>query len=549
MQSTHRLQQHTENNTTLTHRLPTHSLSITMSSRTPPQSPPSFNVTPQEILDETQLIITSTTQLEDQLAQQLTPSTATFENLLLPILHEDHRSARRLLIFRIFSSVAESAPLRDASRKAEQMIAKAGAASLMRQDIAALVAAVHERHRSELGDEAAYTLFKTHRAYQNAGAGIEDEDLRQRYMDAVEERNAVLVAARKTLSETDEGVWFRRDELDGVPAGVLDTLQKSEDGETLRVTFKRGHLFPVMKHATNAKSRKRLHLAKENRFPENVDRLERLVVLRDDIARMLGFSTHAALKMEDKMAPDVQTVMQRLTDLKTKLKALSLREIETLLDLKKGRSTQSEEDEDDAARLNPWDWAFYNRILEKERYSVDSLLISEYFEVEHSLKGMLRIFEKLFGMEFVPVEAPVWQKDVVVYSAWDAESQGGGFLGYLYLDLYARDGKYSGAHCSLIQPVRSLTLRSLLVSLTRGRALHKKTARDTTHPHPSSAASSAPPTPPPSSNTLSSKPCSTSSATPSTNSSRARTTTTAARATLSRSPASCSRTGSGCPRS
>lgn len=478
-----------------------------MSSRTPPQYPPSFDVAPQEILDETQLIITSTTQLEDQLAQQLTPSTATFENLLLPILHEDHRSARRLLIFRIFSSVAESAQLRDASRKAEQMIAKAGAASLMRQDIAALVAAVHEKHRSGLDDESAYTLFKTHRAYQNAGAGIEDEELRRRYMDAVEERNAVLVAARKTLSETDEGVWFRRDELDGVPAGVLDTLQRSEDGDSLRVTFKRGHLFPVMKHATNAKSRKRLHLAKENRFPENVDRLERLVVLRDDIARMLGFPTHAALKMEDKMAPDVQTVMQRLKDLKTKLKALSLREIETLFDLKKGRSAHLsgalEEDEDDAARLNPWDWAFYNRILEKERYSVDSLLISEYFEVEHSLKGMLRIFEKLFGMEFVPVEAPTWQRDVVVYSAWDAESQGGEFLGYLYLDLYARDGKYSGAHCSLIQPVRSLTFTYLLVLLIRGRASPKKTALDTTHPHPSSAASSAPPARQPYCNTLS----------------------------------------------
>ena len=432
-----------------------------MKARSPLQPPPSFDLDPQEVLQETELIIAATQQLEDKLVQSLTPSTATFSNLLLPLLHDDHESARRLLIFRIFSSVAENALLRDASRKAEQMTAKASAASLMRQDMAALVAAVYEKHHKGeevLDDESAYMLFKTHRAYQNAGAGIKYEELRKRYLDAVEERNAVLVAARKTLSESDEGVWFCRDELDGVPAGVLDTLQKSEDGESLRVTFKRGHLFPVMKHATNATTRKRLHLAKENRFPENVERLERLVVLRDDIARMLGFPTHAALKMEDKMAPDVETVITRLTELKTKLKDLSLKEIETLFSIKKASASlyAASEDEDDASRLNSWDWSFYNRILEKERYSVDSLLISEYFEVEHSLKGMLRIFEKLFGMEFIPVEAPTWQKDVVVYAAWDSEEQGGGFLGYLYLDLYARDGKYSGAHCSLIQPVRPL---------------------------------------------------------------------------------------------
>ncbi|RMJ18098.1 hypothetical protein CDV36_002207 [Fusarium kuroshium] len=423
----------------------------------PPQSPPSFTKTPSALLAETSSNISSTTALEDTLVSTLTPSTATFSNLLLPILHHDHHVSKFGLIARLFSSVSEDKDLRDASRKVEEMTLKANAEGLMRRDVASLVKAVYEKHqRGEevLDDESAYTLFKTHRAYQNTGAGIQDEALREKYMAAVEERNQVLVAARKTISESDEGIYFSRDELAGVPSSILDAMALNEDGTKLKVTFKKGHLISVMKHAINARTRKALLTAKEQRFPENVARLERAVELRNSTARMLGFKTHAALKMEDKMAKNVESVVARLERLRTELKPLAEEEMKTLYGIKKTyiKDHGTDEDSDDASRLNAWDWAFYARILEKERYSVDSLLISEYFEVNHSLKGMLGIFEELFGMVFIPTDAPTWQKDVTVYEAWDSEEQGGGFLGYLYLDLYAREGKYSGAHSSLIQP-------------------------------------------------------------------------------------------------
>ncbi|KAL6354326.1 hypothetical protein LRP88_11654 [Fusarium phalaenopsidis] len=446
----------------------------------PPQSPPSFTTTPSALLAETSSNISSTTALEDSLVSTLTPSTATFSNLLLPILHHDHHVSKSGLIARLFSSVSEDKDLRDASRKVEEMTLKANAEGLMRRDVASLVKAVYEKHQrgeEALDDESVYMLFKTHRAYQNTGAGIQDEALREKYMEAVEERNQILVAARKTISESDEGIYFTRDELAGVPSNILDAMALSEDGTKLKVTFKKGHLISVMKHAISSRTRKALLTAKEQRFPENVVRLERAVELRNSTARMLGFKTHAALKMEDKMAKSVESVIARLERLRTELKPLAEEEMKTLYKIKKTYTKDhgTDEDPDDASRLNAWDWAFYARILEKERYSVDSLLISEYFEVNHSLKGMLGIFEELFGMVFIPTDAPTWQKDVTVYEAWDSEEQGGGFLGYLYLDLYAREGKYSGAHSSLIQP-----LKTMFHEL--GHAIHKLVTR-TAHQH------------------------------------------------------------------
>ncbi|KAH6887750.1 hypothetical protein B0T10DRAFT_406448 [Thelonectria olida] len=427
----------------------------------PPQSPPSFSIAPSTLLADTETIINATKSLEDALASSLTPSTASFTTLVKPLLRDDHLSSQKLLIFRIFSSVAPSKDLRDASREAEQLLAKAHAESLMRTDIAALVAAAYQKHQNEdnqLDSEEAYALFKLHRAYQNAGAGISNPLVRQDYVAKVAQRNEILVAARKQISEADDGVFFSRGQLAGVPSTVLDSLKSRDEDDFLKVTFKRGHLFPVMKHALSARTRKTLHYARERRFPENVTRLEEAVRLRHEIAQILGFENHAALKMEDKMAPSVEAVIARLTKLKTELKPLATQEIEALYALKKAylqdhATGADEEDDVDASRLNPWDWSFFARIQDLQKHAVDSLLISEYFEVQHSLKGMLLIFEELFGMRFVRVDdASTWHDDVAVYAAWDAEDQGGSFLGYLYLDVYAREGKYAGAHCSAIQP-------------------------------------------------------------------------------------------------
>ncbi|KAK6706395.1 hypothetical protein SNK05_010267 [Fusarium graminearum] len=427
-----------------------------MSSNTPPQPPPSFTTNPSEILSQTTNLISSTTALEDSLVSSLTPSTATFSSLLTPILKDDHAVSKKTLLIRLFSSVSEDKDLRDASRTAEEMLLKANSAALMRKDVAALVKAVYEksqRGEEKLCEEDAYMLFKTHRAYQNTGAGIEDEALREKYKAAVQERNEVLIAAKKTISESDDGIYFTRSQLSGVPSSVLDAMKVNDKGE-LKATFKKGHLISIMKHTTSASTRKAYHIAKESRFPENVGRLERAVELRNSTARMLGFKTHAELKMEDKMAKSVESVVTMLNKLRVQLKPLADEEMKTLFEIKKAYVQEhgTDEAEQDLDRMNAWDWAFYARILEKERYSVDSLLISEYFEVNHSLEGMLRIFEEIFGMVFILTDAPVWQKDVTVYEAWNSEDQGGEFLGYLYLDLYAREGKYAGAHSSLIQP-------------------------------------------------------------------------------------------------
>ena len=110
--------------------------------------------------------------------------------------------------------------------------------------------------------------------------------------------------------------------------------------------------------------------------------------------------------------------------------------------------------------------SFYDTLMLEQEYSLDQEAISEYFPLETSIRGMLQIFEEIFGLVFVQITGKdrdaisetgkgddiVWHPDVQVFSVWDDEGEGSGFVGYLYLDLHPRDGKYGHAANFNLQP-------------------------------------------------------------------------------------------------
>ena len=95
-----------------------------------------------------------------------------------------------------------------------------------------------------------------------------------------------------------------------------------------------------------------------------------------------------------------------------------------------------------------WDELYYKRMWLEKNYSVDCQKIAEYFPVWSTVKGMLRIYGEMFGLDFQPVvNADVWDEDVELFAVWDNSKPGGEFSGYLYVDPYPRPGKYSGGKC------------------------------------------------------------------------------------------------------
>lgn len=434
--------------------------------RKPPQAPPLFTATAQSIVDDAKRLIATSRKVQDDVVAGVKPDSATFSSVLKPLAQDESAMALEAHILGFYQAVSTDQELRNASSKAEELMDEFFIETVMREDVFKLVDAALKKNEP-LDPESRRLLEKEHKDYIRNGLGLPAGPKRDRFKEIKKRLSQISIEFQKNLNEENEGIWFTREQLDGVPEDVLSGLKKGE-GENegkLRLTFKYPDLFPTMKYAKNSDVRKRVMISNENKCNQNIPLFREAIVLRDEAARLLGYPNHAAFRVEDKMAKTPQTVDSFLGDLRSRLAAGGEKEIKSLLELKKTDLESRGEQFD--GRYYLWDHRFYDRLMLEKEYSLDHQLIAEYFPLQHTIQGMLKIFEELFGLQFVEITGEdrskvassgkgddiVWHEDVQVFSVWDDAGEGNGFVGYLYLDLFPRDGKYGHAANFNLQPV------------------------------------------------------------------------------------------------
>lgn len=435
--------------------------------RKPPQAPPVFTATAQSIVDDAKQLIASSRKIQDDVVSKATSDSASFASVLKPLSQDENVMALQSHILCFYQAVSTEQQLRDASCKAEEIMDEFFIETAMREDIFQLVDAALKKNE-QLDPESRRLLEKEHKDYIRNGLGLPAGPSRDRFKEIKKRLSQIGIEFSKNLNEENGGIWFSRAELDGVPEDVLAGL-KTGEGENegkLWLTFKYPDLFPTMKYAKNPEVRKQVMIANENKCNQNVPLFREAVVLRDEAARLLGYPNHAAFRVEDKMAKTPETVNNFLGDLRSRLAAGGEKEIKSLLEVKKADLESRGESFD--GRYYLWDHRFYDRLLLEKHYSLDQQQIAEYFPLQTTIEGMLKIFEELFGLEFVEITgedraqlAPsgkgsdiVWHEDVQIFSVWNDQGEGSGFVGYLYLDLFPREGKYGHAANFNLQPVR-----------------------------------------------------------------------------------------------
>ena len=406
--------------------------------------------------------------MQDDVVASVSKDAATFDKVLLPMALDDNKMALESNIIGFYQSVSPDKGLRDASTEAEQNFDNWGIEASMREDVFQLVDAVFQRNAS-LDGESQRMVEKDRKAYIKAGLGVPAGPKRDRFKEIKKRLSEISIAFSKTLNEETGGLWFTRDQLDGMPVDLLDNLEKGtgENEGKIRLTFKYPDLFPALKYTKNAETRKTILIANENKCNSNVPLFREAVVLRDEAARILGYKNHAEFRLEDKMAKNPKTVNDFLGDLRQRLAPGGKQELEQLKEFKaKDLSERGENADKDKSQYFLWDHRFYDRLMLEKDYSIDQNLIAEYFPLGPSIEGMFRIFEQLFGLSFTEIMGAdrdaisetgqgndiVWHEDVKLFGVWDDEDEGGQFVGYLYLDLHPRENKYGHAANFNLQP-------------------------------------------------------------------------------------------------
>ncbi|KYK59242.1 metallopeptidase MepB [Drechmeria coniospora] len=425
----------------------------------PPQRPPVFNATAESILADVEKLKSLVRGVYDKIVAEVHPDHANFGNVMEPMLQSQNLWREGTIPLCLYQHISTNASLREASSKAEKLVAKFHLEMVMRVDVFKLVDAVNSRKSSEnLTLEQHRVLEREYLKRVYKGLLLPSDRQRLELEEQENRLTKLRVDAHKNLGGDNKEIWFTREELEGVPAAEIDLGQlqngTGENEGKFRLTFKHPHSVPLMKYATREDTRRRYSMADANKAIANVPLFREMVVIRDKMARSLGYVNYASLRIESKMAKTTQHVYDFLNDLRKKLAPGSAEEANRLLECKRRDFERRNETFDGTFYV--WDIAYYSRIMKEEEYDVSDQEIAEYFPLNSTLTGMLSIFEDLFGLRFVRVEAGdravlsptgkaediVWHPDVALYAVWNDEEAGGDFLGYLYMDLHPRPHKY-----------------------------------------------------------------------------------------------------------
>ena len=373
----------------------------------------------------------------------LKPREVTFENTVRALDDIGYQISLMDDRFGLLKETSTNAALRDAATDALKELEEWSVGIDYREDVYKALKAYADR-KPKLKGEDAKLLAETMRDYRRAGL-----DLPKAQRDEVEkmrkELSRLTTDFESNVTKAQKAVKFTQAELEGVPESFLAQAKTGPDEYTVMANIT-WHYLSVMDNAKHEETRKKLLIEHDNLArAANIPLLEKILPLRDDIARKLGYKTWADYQIEVKMAGTAATAMDFVDKLKAGLQPKFDAELAEF------RRIQVKETGDPNAQIRIWDWRYYLNQLKKEKYNVDAEQLRVYFPYQRVLDGMFNIYQTIFGLKFEQVEPPYkWIGDLRLYAVSDAQT--GEPLGLFYLDMFPREGKYHHfAHFRLIE--------------------------------------------------------------------------------------------------
>ncbi|XP_009607685.1 probable thimet oligopeptidase isoform X2 [Nicotiana tomentosiformis] len=393
------------------------------------------NLTASQILKLAESIIKKSKQVHDAVASVPLDKVA-YVNVILPLaeLEAQQFPLIQSCVFPKWLSAFED--VRKASAEADRKIDAHISMCRKREDIYRVVKALTVTGDGLSTDAKNFTHFLV-REFERNGVNLtlsKKEEL-QRLTANIDELSMQYI---RNLDDDCSFLLFTDMELEGLPPEFLKSLEKSKDGKR-KIILKSHQILPVLELCKVGSTRRAVAISYGRRCEANVTILEKLIQLRHKLARLLGFANYADYATDVRMAKSSSKVFEFLESLSASLNDLAYRELSMVKALKKK--------EEGECPFGMEDLPYYVKRVKDQQFRMNFGVIKQYFPINLVLSGIFKICQDLFGLDFKEVEgAEVWHPDVQLFSASDLSSKG--LVGYFYLDLYSRVGKY--AHTCVI---------------------------------------------------------------------------------------------------
>lgn len=376
-----------------------------------------------------------------------TKADADFENTIVALEMASQRLGTICSIFYNQLSAAGTDKLEALAEEIGPINANFSSDVALDEDLFARVKTVYDsKDNLDLNVEENTLLDDTYKGFVRGGALL-PEDKKKRLREISEEMSTLgpmFMNNAKKSSEQFELIIEDQKDLAGLPdTAIAGAKQMAEDKgyeDKWLITLDYPSFGPFMTYADKRELREKVWRAFGNRAYkdkyDNCDIILKIVRLRDERAKLLGYKNHADFVLERRMAKTPANVISFLEKLLKAYKPAAESELE---ELRKFAAEQGFVEE-----MMPWDVGYYSEKMKQKLFNFSSEELRPYFQLNKVLDGTFNHFSKLFGLEFKPAEGiPVWHKDVTAYEVTDKNS--GKFVGLLYADFYPRSGKKSGA--------------------------------------------------------------------------------------------------------
>ena len=174
---------------------------------------------------------------------------------------------------------------------------------------------------------------------------------------------------------------------------------------------------------------------------DNKELIVKMMALRVEKAKLLGYENPAQMILADKMAGNPENVDTFLASILAPAVAKAKEEIADMQvfmdeDVKAGLLPEG-------STIEPWDWAYYTEKVRMAKYALDEEQTKPYFQMENVRQGVFDLTSKLFGLQYEKLEGiPVYHPDVEGFKVTDAD---GSLIGVILTDYYPRETKRGGA--------------------------------------------------------------------------------------------------------
>ncbi len=304
-----------------------------------------------------------------------------------------------------------------------------------------------------LDAEQARVLELYRRMFVRAGADLTGA-ARDR-MAAIKERLAVITTRFSQNILAEERDWHlpvTGADLQGLPDFVVATAKSAAEERGLPgycLTLNRSLIVPFLQFSPRRDLREvacSAWVARGANGGETDNRAlaAEILALRDERAKLLGYASFAAYKLEPEMARTPQAVRDLLMRVWEPAKAKADADARVLTGMMHADGVNGD--------LEAWDWRYYAERRRKAEFDLDEGVLKPYLSLDAMTGAAFDVAARLFGLSFRALEVPLYHPDA---KAWEV-TRDGRHLAVFIGDYFGRPSKRSGAWCSTFRGQKRL---------------------------------------------------------------------------------------------